>query len=307
MIWGSTFVMVQDAIHEWPVFAFLCLRFSIAAVAFVPLLFWRRWRRRGQERTAQQTQPRSQRALLWPAIIIGLTLATGYAFQTAGLLYTTPAKAGFITGMSVVMVPIGAVFFLRQPVEWPAMLGVVLAAVGLGLLSLNADLRIGLGDLLVLFCAISFATQILLMSRYAPRTSVLRLAALQILTVAVTTGLISLWIEVPAGIPPLSTSVLFAAVFTGLLATTLAFTFQAAAQRFTTATHTALIFSLEPVFAAVSSYLLIGEQLGGRALIGCGLILAGMLSAEAGSLWLSTLRKRQPDVALSVGAKSLGD
>jgi drug/metabolite transporter (DMT)-like permease len=301
LVWGATFVMVQDAVREWPVFAFLALRFTIASVAFVPVLLWKKTRSPQLVQAQRDARRASNRAILLPAIVIGVALASGYAFQTAGLLYTTPAKAGFITGLSVVMVPLGAAAFLRQPASPPAVVGVILATAGLALLSLNQDLQVGLGDLLVFFCAISFAGQILLMARYAPRSSAFRLAALQILTVAIVTGLISLFTEVPGGLPPLTEKVLFAAVFTGLLATTVAFTLQAAAQRFTSATHTALIFSLEPVFAAIASYLLIGEQFTARILVGGGLILAGMLSAELGSIWLANWRTRQMGNALSLG------
>ena len=293
-VWGATFVMVQDAVRVWPVFAFLSLRFGIAALAFLPLLWWKR---RGHAASpgdpGDRPRFRPSRRIVLAGVVIGLVLAAGYAFQTFGLRYTTPAKAGFITGTSVVMVPIGAAFFLRQPVEAPAILGVILATVGLALLSLNQDLSVGFGDLLVLFCAVSFAVHILLVGRYAPRVSATWLAALQVTTVAVATFGLALLTELPQGIPPLTGSVLFAAAFTGLLATTMAFTFQASAQRFTSATHTALIFSLEPVFAALASYVLIGEQLTGRVLWGCALILAGMLSAEFGSVLLAVWRRRR--------------
>jgi len=287
-VWGATFVMVQDAVHEWPVFAFLALRFAIAAAAFVPILLWRRLRP-GAERRHTAGQPR---AVLLPAIVIGLVLGASYAFQTLGLLYTTPAKTGFITGLNVVMVPVGAVLFLRQRAGAPLIVGVILATGGLALLSLNDDLSIGLGDFLVFLCAVAIAAQILLVSRYAFHTSPLRLAAIQIATMAAVSAIVSLIFELPAGLPPLSGGVLFAAIFTGLLATTFAFTVQAWAQRFTSATHIALLFTLEPVTAAIASYLLIGEVLSRRALLGSALILAGMLAAELGGLWLAARRKR---------------
>ncbi|MCL4835772.1 MAG: DMT family transporter [Caldilineaceae bacterium] len=288
-LWGATFVMVQDAVREWPVFAFLALRFAIAAAAFAPIFLWRR-RRGGKEENHEGTK--SQRGILIPAIVIGLVLGASYAFQTVGLLYTTPAKTGFITGLNVILVPVGAALFLRQRAGAPVIVGVLLATIGLGLLSLNDDLSIGFGDFLVFICALAVAAQILLVSRYAPRVSPFRLAGIQIATMAVACAIISLIFEVPGGLPPLSGSVLFAAAFTGLLATTFAFTAQAWAQRFTSASHIALLFTLEPVTAAIASYLLIGEVLTVRALLGCALILAGMLAAELGGLWLAARRKR---------------
>ncbi len=303
-VWGATFVMVQDAVMAWPVFSFLALRFWIASVAFVPFLLWRGIKRK-KERPALKAQKASageafgsmgRRAWL-PGVWIGLALCAGYAFQTFGLLYTTPAKAGFITGMSVVMVPVGAALFLKQRVTGPVIFGVILATFGLALISLNAEMTIGLGDGLVFLCAISFAVQILLISHYAPGMSALNLAVIQVLTTAVGTTILALIFELPAGLPPIQGNVIFAAIFTGLLATTFAFSIQSWAQRFTSATHTVLIFSLEPVFAALASYLLIGELLTARILSGGGLILAGMLVAELGraiptARWWARLRRR---------------
>ena len=209
---------------------------------------------------------------------MGIALCAGYGFQTMGLRFTTPAKAGFITGLCVALVPIGSALFLRRPPPRAAVFGVALATVGLGMLSLNADWRISLGDLLVLCCAISFAAQIILTAAFAPGQPAMRLALVQIATVAVICGAISLTWERPW--PALTNQAAFAAVFTGVLATSFAFATQTVAQRFTSPTHTALIFSLEPVAAAIFSFLLIGESLTPRAIVGCALILTGMLVAE---------------------------
>ncbi len=297
LIWGFTFVMVQEAVQRWPVFAFLALRFTIASLAFLPILLWRRRPSlpRGRD---PRLGGRPSRSLL-AGVLVGLALVAGYSFQTFGLLFTTPAKAGFITGLSVVLVPLGAALLLRQTVHPPAALGIFLATVGLALLSLNDDLSVNRGDLLVLLCAVSFAIQILLTGRYARQMSAYRLAAIQIATAAGVLWILALVFEIPQGLPPMDSQVAFAAVFTGLLATTLAFLVQSAAQRFTTATHTALLFSLEPVFAALASYLLIGERLGGRALMGSLLILAGMLCAELGGLWWSARQRRRLDDGLN--------
>ena len=151
-VWGTTFVMVQDAVMTWPVFSFLALRFWIASVAFVPFLLWRGVKAR-KGRTAQKAQKISageavgteDRGAWLPGVWIGVALCAGYAFQTFGLLYTTPAKAGFITGISVVMVPVGAALFLKEQIRGSVILGVILATFGLTLLSLNADMTVGVG------------------------------------------------------------------------------------------------------------------------------------------------------------------
>jgi drug/metabolite transporter (DMT)-like permease len=208
---------------------------------------------------------------------MGLALFAGYALQTFGLRLTTPAKAGFITGLSVAIVPVLSTLVLRQRLGRGAWLGVGLATAGLALLSLQADLSMSPGDLLVLGCAVAFACQILLTGRFAPHYDPLLLTFGQILVVTLLAGIAGWFLESPSA--P-SGSVVLAAAFTGVLATSLAFGVQTMAQRFTSPTRTALVFATEPVFAAIFSFLLIGEVLGLRQLVGCALILAGMVTAE---------------------------
>jgi drug/metabolite transporter (DMT)-like permease len=282
LIWGATFVMVKDAVSAFPVFSFMALRFLLATLALIPLVIWRR----RQLAAAAPDGPfaldhginlaRLKRIIL-PSLLIGAALFAGYAFQTAGLKLTTPAKAGFITGTSVVLVPVASALILRQPPTRNAWIGVALATAGLALLSLTADLRVQVGDLLVLCCAISFTAHILMLGRFAPRHDPILLTLGQIFVVMLLSFAAALLFD-PA--TPLTGQVLFAAAFTGLLATAAAFGIQTVAQRFTTTTHTALIFAAEPVFAGLFSFLLIGETMGPRQLLGCALILGGMLVAE---------------------------
>ena len=274
LIWGSTFVMVKDAVAHFPVFSFLALRFAFAALALLPLVVLRRRSPRANVSQVKEAPPLLR---ISAPLLIGVALFAGYSLQTAGLRLTTPAKAGFITGLSVVIVPVIAALLLRQPPPRNAWIGVGLATIGLGLLSLTANLRVQPGDLLVLGCALAFAAHILLTGHFAPRHDPLFLTLGQVMAVAVFSGVAALIFDRPA---PLTRQVLFAAAFTGLLATAAAFGIQTVAQRFTTATHTALIFAAEPVFAGLFSFLLIGEVLGPRQAIGCGLILAGMVVAE---------------------------
>jgi drug/metabolite transporter (DMT)-like permease len=222
------------------------------------------------------SSPRRLLALAAP-LLMGAALFAGYALQTFGLRLTTPAKAAFITGLSVVIVPVVSALVLRRRLGRGAWLGVGLATAGLALLTLNAGLTLNPGDLLVFGCAVAFAAQILLTGRFASRADPVLLAFGQIAVVAVLAGGAALLFERPS-VP--SVAVLFAAAFTGVLATSLAFGIQTAAQRFTSPTRTALIFATEPIFAALFSFLLVGELLGPRQLAGCALITAGMVTAE---------------------------
>ena len=277
-IWGLTFVMVQDAVQDYPVFAFLSARFTFALLGLLPILWWRRgYLQRSDSEASLGRQ-------LLAGTLMGVILFAGYSFQTAGLLFTTPAKAGFITGLSVVIVPLMGVIFLRERPSLGVVLGIALATVGLGFLALsglNLVTGVNPGDVLVLFCAFSFAGHIFITGRFAPGMNALVLTVAQIATVALLSTIAMFLFEQPERWPPTGQP-LFAALFTGLLATALAFGLQTTAQRFTTATHTALIFATEPVFAALASFVLIGELLGPVQLLGSALILVGMLAAELG-------------------------
>ncbi len=273
-IWGGTFVMVKEAVSAFPVFAFLFIRFSLATLSLLPVRPWLEARFRIFRAPGTV---RGYRAIVAGALL-GLALTAGYGFQTFGLQYTTPAKAGFITGLSVVIVPTLAALVTRRSPEPEVWWGVFLATVGLALLSLNRDLRPQVGDVLVFFCAVSFALHILITGRLAPGHAPLLLTLGQLAMTAALSGIISLAWEWPW--PPVNRQMLFAALFTGLLASTFAFAVQTLAQRFTTPSHTALIFSMEPVFAALFSFLLAAEPITLRTVVGGGLIVAGMLVAE---------------------------
>lgn len=296
--------MVKSAVAAYPVFSFMALRFAVAALALLPFVLLRRgnnsmggWGQGERRRSGGAEEPRPAAAPALPLsrspspplpsapLLLGLALFAGFAFQTAGLSLTTPAKAGFITGLAVVIVPVVSAWVLRQAAGRNAWLGVTSATAGLALLSLQSGLNIAPGDLLVFCCALSFAAHILLTGRFAPQHDPLVLTFGQVVVVTLLSGIAALIFDPrPAGALPFVTGlngqVSFAATFTGVLATALAFGVQTAAQRFTSATHAALIFAAEPVFAAVFSLLLIGETLGPRQVLGCGLILGGMVVAE---------------------------
>ena len=264
-VWGSTFVLVRDAVAQIPPFAFIAYRFLAAGLLLAAL------------------RPRLAAVVGTPELaagaVAGLALFAGYGFQTVGLQYTTASNAGFITGLSVVLTPLLAGLVLRQsPGRWPVA-GALLAAVGLGLLSLQT-LEVRRGDALVLGCAVAFATHILLLGRYAPQLSTYRLAVVQMATA----GLCGLaWAGVAGDlVVPGSAEVWVALAITSVAASAAAFLIQTRSQREVSPTRTAFIFTMEPVFAGLFGFLLAGERLSGRGWLGAGLILAGMLVAELG-------------------------
>lgn len=263
LIWGASFVMVKEAISQIGVFTFLTLRFLFAALVLA-LIFWPRLR---------ASSPREFLA----GALVGLFLFGGYALQTIGLKYTSVSKAGFITGLSVVIVPFLSTLILRRKPDLNALVGVLLATTGLGILTLRG-LSMAQSDLWVLGGAVAFALQIVALGRFAPQMKMGGLATIQVATVALLSAPLAWAME--RSPPQMSDQVWFAISFTGIMATSLAFLAQSKAQRFTSPTHTALIFATEPVFAAIFGYLLLQERLGWRGLLGCALILTGMAAGE---------------------------
>lgn len=273
-VWGTTFLVVQRAIAALPPNTFNGVRFTIAAffLAAVLLLFARKQLR-------SFTLP-----LIRAGVIIGFWLCLGYALQTVGLLYTTPSKAGFLTGLCVVLVPLFSLFLLGDKVKPPAFIGVLMAAVGMYLLTLSQTLTLNPGDLLVFGCAICFALQIVVTGKYAPSYPALPLAIVQLATVAVLSWLYALLFEDwRLALEPsvmFSPEVAWGLFITAIFATALAFLAQTAFQRYTSSTRVALLFALEPVFAALTSYVWIHEVLTTRQFMGCLLIFSGMILAE---------------------------
>ncbi|MEW5763112.1 MAG: DMT family transporter [Bacillota bacterium] len=260
-IWGVTFVVVKGALDSIGPFYFLAVRFFLAALFLVAV----------HPRVLGGIGRRELRA----GGVIGLALFAGYGFQTVGLQYTGAANAGFITGLSVVLVPVLAALLTRRPPPVLVVLGVLSATLGLGLLSMQDGLRMGYGDFLIFCCAVGFAVHILLVGRFAPRHSSFALAVLQIGTVAVLSLAVAPWVEVfPARPAP---GVLWALAATAIPATSLAFLIQTKAQQFTSPTHTAVIFTMEPVFAGLAAWLWGGEGLTPRQLTGGAAIVLGML------------------------------
>lgn len=267
LIWGSTFVVVQNALDAVGPLTFVAWRFWLAAI-MLGALFAKRLRH-------------LTRGELYAGGLIGVWLAGGYTFQTIGLQTTTTAKAGFITGLSVVIVPLLATLLLRRPPGQGAIAGIIAATMGLALLTLNNDLSVQTGDLWVLACALMFALHIVSVAHFSPQHGAVRLTTVQIGTVALLGTGAAFAFEIPTLDLPAETWAAIA--FTGVVATALVFSVQVYVQRFTTPTHTALLFSLEPVFAAFFGWWWGGEILGTKELIGCGLILAGMIIAELGT------------------------
>jgi drug/metabolite transporter (DMT)-like permease len=272
-IWGSTFVLIKSAVqHDISPLLFNFVRLSFAT-AVLAVIFYK--------------DVKAIRGTVFRAgALVGTFMWLGYEFQTTGIRYTTASKSAFITGISVVLVPLFLSVFWRRAVNQWSVAGVACAFVGLLLLTVPAGksafgdwASVNLGDILTFVCAVAFAFQIIFLGRATERHPLGQIAFLQI-------GVAALWMaisipfspEVPHLYP--SSIVIWAIVITGLFGTAAAFSIQAWAQQFTSPTHTALIFCLEPVFAWITSYVILGERWGARAGLGAVMILAGVVVSE---------------------------
>ena len=275
--WGVTFVQVKDAVALYPLFAFLAVRFWIATLTLaVPGL------------------PRV-RSLGRPGFVggafLGLLLAAGYTLQTAGLERTTVSSTGFITGMYVVLTPLIALVLVRSRIGLSVWGGVALSTIGLAMLS---GIHAGsvTGDLLVLAAAAVYSLQIVLMERYAPRYDAVAFTFVEMLAAGVALGVVAAALgdlHVPHG-----WTVWGALLVTGVFASALAFLVQTWAQRRTSATRTALAFTMEPVWTAFFGYTLAGDRLGLLGWGGCAVIMAGIVLAEPAAAGALARNLRRP-------------
>jgi drug/metabolite transporter (DMT)-like permease len=270
-IWGSTFVLVKEALNDASPLVLNSARMVVAAVLLA--IFYRK-------KIAVLTRP-----ALIAGVTVGFFLYLGYALQTSGLKLTTPSKSAFLTGTSSVLVPLLLVAIWRTHIHLWRVAGIALALIGLFLMTVPggraglADFaNVNLGDLLTIGCAFSFAFHIIFVGHASQRFPFEQVAVLQVGTAAILMTVSAPLLEHPHFRP--SATAIAAVLVTGILCTAVAFTVQSWAQQFTPATHTALIFTTEPVFAWLTSFIYLHERLGLRAGVGALLILGGVLVSE---------------------------
>jgi drug/metabolite transporter (DMT)-like permease len=263
-IWGLSFVVVRWLLGEVSPLLFVALRFTVAALVLLPVVV----------RGPGIARPDVVRA----GSIVGFWLGLGFALQTVGLETTEPGRAAFLTGVTVVLVPLFLLLLYRRAPSGGALVGVALATAGLFLLTGPSGGGFSPGDLLVLLAAAAFALQVLAVDRHARRIPPFALLFWEVAVSASLAWPAAFVLEVPRW--PVSALALAAIAGSALLATIFALWAQIVAQRVSPPTRVAVILSTEPVFAAAVSYAFTGERLGPAGLVGCALILAGMLAAE---------------------------
>ena len=259
-VWGWTFVVVQDAIALYGVIPFLAVRFLLAGAALAPIYAMKLTRRS-----------------LIVGGGIGLVLAAAYFFQTTGLLYTTPTNSGLITGLFVVFAPIADRLLFGASVSRQVVLAVALSLLGMVLLAGGGPEGANWGDLLTLLCAAALGLHIALLSRYAASHDAGALTLAQILSIALL--FVIVWpFFAPVSLP--TPEVWVALLVTGLLASAGAFLVQTTVQQHIPAARTAIILTMEPVFAALFGYWLAGDRLVAVQILGALMILSALVIGE---------------------------
>ncbi len=279
LIWGFGFVAQRAGMEHLGPYTYNGIRFLLGGLCLLPLALGRT--------SVPMAGKNRQIPLARAGLMAGLVLFAAATMQQVGIQYTTAGKAGFITGLYVVLVPMLGLLF-RQRTNTGTWLGAAVAVIGLYLLSVTSDFRIEFGDLLELIGAAFWAGHVLILAWLSPRTVPVRLAMAQFLVcggLSLLTGLLlettTLQSLVGAAVP---------IIYGGVFSVGAGYTLQVVVQRKAHPSHAAILLSLESPFAALGGWLLLNEILSGRALLGCGLMLAGMLLSQ---LWPMLMARGQ--------------
>jgi drug/metabolite transporter (DMT)-like permease len=274
VIWGTGFVAQRLGMAHVGPMTFTGVRFAIGSLVLLPVIYARRSNR-------SETDSRQHASLTHPyllgGMLAGFVLCVAVGLQQIGIVYTTAGKAGFITGLYVVFVPMIGLF-LRHRVRAATWIGAGLAVVGLYVLSITGTLQVNRGDCYVLACAVVFAVHFLVIGWLSPQADSLKLAAMQFAVTAVLSLIAALIAEeiTLEAVLAAKWAILYGAVFP----VGIAFTLQIAGQREAPPAHAAILLSLEAVFAAIAGGLILSETLSEREVLGCALMLAGVLASQ---------------------------
>ena len=274
-IWGIAFVAQQTGMNYVGPFTFNAIRNLIGAAVLCPCIWF--LKSRGAAGNGGELSPGEKKALWQGGLVCGFFLCVAGNLQQVGLKYTSVGKAGFITAMYIVIVPLLGLF-LRRKVGLRIWISVVLAVIGLYLLSVRETLTMGKGDFLTLMCAFAFSFQIMAVDYFSKRTDGVRLAQLQFLVCGLLTLIPMVLTEQvePAGIRSAGIPILYA----GVLSCGVAYTMQILGQRKIRPAIASLLMSLESVISALAGWILLSQVLSGKELAGCVIMFAAILLAQ---------------------------
>ncbi|MFH1296108.1 MAG: DMT family transporter [Bacteroidota bacterium] len=272
-IWGFAFVAQRVGMDYVGPFTFSAVRFSLGCLVLIPFLFFRRhlvYNRLNPSR-------KEKKKIVWLQFLLGLLVFGGVSFQQYGLVYTTAGNAGFITGLYVVFVPVAGLF-LGHRNHFTIWIGVLLALTGLYFLSVKEGFTINFGDSLVFICALIWTSHVIIVGNVAPRTDPIRTAIIQFSICGVLSWIVAIGFE-EISLQPLLDA-LWPILYGGVMSVGIGYTIQVFAQQKAHPAYASIILSMESVFAVFGGWLLLGEAVTGKILLGCCLMLAGMVVTQ---------------------------
>lgn len=275
-IWGLAFVAQKVGAEYVGAFTFNGIRFALGSISLIPLILLLNKKKENND-AKKEEGGNSLKHTIRAGIIVGCALFIATSLQQTGVMYTTAGKAGFITGLYMVIVPILGLF-LKQKVNNTTWIGIVIAIIGLYLLSINEDFSISKGDLLVLIGSVGWAIHILLIDNFTKKIDPLKLSSIQFATCSILSLLVAFifedinMVDISAALMPI--------LYGGLLSVGVAYTLQVVAQKNAKPSHAAILLSMESVFGAIGGAMFLGERIGSRGLVGCILIFIAIIVSQ---------------------------
>lgn len=276
LIWGSAFIFQKMGMDHVGPFTFGFFRFTLGSLALLPVI-WTYGKLNQKRSEPKEITPFNNRVLLLGGLQCGIANFIAGSLQQIGIMYTTAGKAGFITSLDIIIVPI-LLIFLKRRVSFFTWLGVAIAAFGLYLLCITDGFTIQLGDGLVMACAVCYAFQILLIDYYSDRVDAIKLSFSQFLVAGLLSGIFMLLLETVELQAILDCAVPI--LYTAILEVSIAFTLQIIGQKDTPPAVAAIIMSLEAFFSAICGAIFLGETMSPKEIIGCGLMLTAFIISQ---------------------------
>lgn len=277
LFWGIGFPVVKFAFESIGTLYQIGFRFIIAGIV-LSLIFYKKLFAFNKK-------------ILKPAIILSLSLYTTYLFSIFGIQYTTSSNASFLCCLAVIFVPIIGYIYNKTVIKLNSALGIVICVIGLFIMNYSGEgLVFNVGDILCIMASVSFAFQIILTEKYVADCDPTLLSILQMFFV----GIMGLAAAIPFEAFPYNPTPksVYSLLFMGIFCSALSFWVQATCQKFTSSSHVAIIFTMEPVFGALASFLMLGENIGLKGIIGGMLIIAAMIISEINIPYLDRLSKK---------------
>lgn len=277
LIWGVAFVAQSEGMNYVGGFTFIGTRYLIGGAVLLPVLFFLRKNNAEWKALSEEEQKKQNRIGVIGGICCGIALCTASSLQQFGIAYTTVGKAGFITALYIVIVPLLGLF-LKKKVGLNIWISVAIAAVGMYLLCITEGFRIGKGDFLVFLCAITFSFHILIIDHFSPKADGVLISCVQFFTAGVIGTVLMFLFEQPtmSGILSAWAPILYAGVFSSGVG----YTLQVVAQKDVEPTVASLLMSMESVFSMLAGWVLLGQKLSGKELLGCFLVFAAIILAQ---------------------------